>query len=417
MITIHCSNPICGKSFFFDETKFPDAKKVQCPHCKTIQDLKPGGGKEQEEAFFEEPAKPAPAPVAPGPAESFSAPESGKEDFFSESTPEPRQPTAPVAEEPTGPSRLLLFVLLPALVIVAGVLAYIFWPPLKPEPLPQLPAFEAGISAGTMLVTAGDSVSVSITTTPFPDTGLLVRLFAGGRLLSENTDGSFSVDTLLQTPGQAELSFWIEVFRAADNATVRDTASLTIEVKEKEEKKEDEPAVPSNKEITRFDLRRKASRAKWFAEYRNKDAVAMTFGTPLKKSGDFYGEVKLATNVAMEDGQARNGIEIIPGDKEGSKVIGEYRITELPNNPVFKAYLGFTNDSGSNGEVVLEIRGQLQDDSYKILGVRSKKKSGSLVLLEYPIAPYDIKKIRIDVISKKRGQNKVVLVNPMIDGR
>lgn len=417
MITIQCSNPICGKSFLFDETKFPDARKVQCPHCKTIQDLKiEDGDKGQEEAFFEKPAKPAPAPVVSSPIESFSAPKPQKEDFFTETPPEPRQQTILVAEEPRKPNRLLLLVVLPVLVVLAGLLAYLFWPDPEPTPLQPLPAFEAGISASAMQITEGDTVSVSITVTPLPDSGLLVRLSEGDRQLTENTTGSFTIDTPLQTPGKVELSFWIEVFRVADSATVRDTASVAIEVLEKKAVVNDQPEVTSH-EVTRFDLRRKASRAKWLAEYRNKSAVVMAFGAPLKKSGDFYGEAKIATNVKMEDGGTKNGIEIIPGDKEGSKVTGEFEIADLPKNPVFKAHLGFANDSESNGEAVIEIRGQLQDGSYKILGVRSKRKNGSLVLLEYPIAPYDIRKIRIDVISKKRGQNKVVLVNPMIAQR
>lgn len=413
MITIHCSNPICGKSFLFDETKFPDAKKVQCPHCKTIQKLNAGGAEEQEEAFFEEPVKPAPAPVKPEPAVPLSAKESGQEDFFPETPAElPKQPV-PVSEEPARSGKTLVVLLLSALVIVIAVLAYLFSPEPKPAPLQPLPAFEAGISAEVTQITQGDPISLAIATTPLPDSGLLVRLFSGDRQLAENTSGVFSVDTILQEAGQVTLSFWIEVFRTADGASIRDTALVAIEVLEKENIGEENPVSPPA-EVTRFDLRRKASRANWSAEYRSRDAVALPFGTPLTQSGDFYGEAKVATNVKMEDGGARNGIEIIPGDKVESRVIGEYVITDMPVNPVFKAYLGFTNDSESNGEVVVEIRGQLRDGAYKILGVRSKKKNGSLVLLEYPIAPYEIRKIRIDVISKKRGQNKIVLVNPMI---
>lgn len=54
MIKINCSNPICGKSFHYDETKFPNAKKVKCPHCQTVQPLDFGNGNEQKDAAAEE---------------------------------------------------------------------------------------------------------------------------------------------------------------------------------------------------------------------------------------------------------------------------------------------------------------------------------------------------------------------------
>ncbi|MBK8492207.1 MAG: hypothetical protein IPL49_15320 [Saprospirales bacterium] len=74
MITINCSNPICGKSFLYDETKFPGAKKVQCPHCKTIQELNAGEEEVAETPFFEEPKEQEPAPSRPEPVATFTAP-------------------------------------------------------------------------------------------------------------------------------------------------------------------------------------------------------------------------------------------------------------------------------------------------------------------------------------------------------
>ncbi|MBK8492205.1 MAG: hypothetical protein IPL49_15310 [Saprospirales bacterium] len=138
---------------------------------------------------------------------------------------------------------------------------------------------------------------------------------------------------------------------------------------------------------------------------------------PLKISGDYYGEVNTATAVKLEDGSTKNGIELVPGEKAASRVYGEFAISEMPGNPVFTAYLGFRNakESGSvEGEVTCEIKVQKKDGTYKMLGIKSKKYNGKLLKLEYPIDPVDTRKIRIDIISKKKGKNKVVLVNPLI---
>ncbi|MBK7407688.1 MAG: hypothetical protein IPJ40_06155 [Saprospirales bacterium] len=56
----------------------------------------------------------------------------------------------------------------------------------------------------------------------------------------------------------------------------------------------------------------------------------------MKISNDFYGQVNITTNVLMEDGSKKNGIEIIPGEKATSRVYAEYPISEMPKNPVFR---------------------------------------------------------------------------------
>jgi len=40
MKKVQCDNQICGNSFFFDEQKNPNTKKVRCPKCKGITELK-----------------------------------------------------------------------------------------------------------------------------------------------------------------------------------------------------------------------------------------------------------------------------------------------------------------------------------------------------------------------------------------
>lgn len=39
MIKVLCNNPICGKEFYFDEDKIPEAIKIQCQFCKKLQEL------------------------------------------------------------------------------------------------------------------------------------------------------------------------------------------------------------------------------------------------------------------------------------------------------------------------------------------------------------------------------------------
>lgn len=39
MLKIICNNGVCGASFFFNEEKNPNAKKVMCPKCKSVQPL------------------------------------------------------------------------------------------------------------------------------------------------------------------------------------------------------------------------------------------------------------------------------------------------------------------------------------------------------------------------------------------
>ncbi|MCB0657847.1 MAG: FHA domain-containing protein [Saprospiraceae bacterium] len=39
MIKIQCENPVCGATFFYNETKQPGATKVRCPKCKSVQKI------------------------------------------------------------------------------------------------------------------------------------------------------------------------------------------------------------------------------------------------------------------------------------------------------------------------------------------------------------------------------------------
>ena len=142
MITITCSNPICGKSFLYDEEKFPGAKKVQCPYCKTIQGLAVEEPAVEETPFFEEPSEPEPAPEPPpsepAPVKSAAAPAGKKEDFFTgvSKTPQAESPPpAQVTDEPKRSKKWLLII--PFLIVFTGVLLYFLWPsPPSPSTSP-----------------------------------------------------------------------------------------------------------------------------------------------------------------------------------------------------------------------------------------------------------------------------------------
>jgi pSer/pThr/pTyr-binding forkhead associated (FHA) protein len=108
-----CSNPVCEKTFNFDEQKFPNAKKVKCPHCQTTQPLALSSPDKKEDEWdniiSRQPPQPA-TPVAPpqipvspprdpAPFEKHSDP--GEEDFFGrQDAPRPR-PSAPPGPNPT----------------------------------------------------------------------------------------------------------------------------------------------------------------------------------------------------------------------------------------------------------------------------------------------------------------------------
>ncbi len=109
MINVICSNPICGKSFMYDEEKFPNAKKVQCPHCKTLQALaeksadddwfKPQPPKEEQK-----PTKPVPSPEKEPPAPvRRSKPEKVEEDFDVAPSKKESRGTAPQVARPLDP--------------------------------------------------------------------------------------------------------------------------------------------------------------------------------------------------------------------------------------------------------------------------------------------------------------------------
>lgn len=421
MITITCSNPICGKSFLYDETKFPNAKKVQCPHCKTIQDLMVN---EEETPFFEEPEEkeafipvPEPKPAKPDPVEPFSAPSSKKEDFFSEVEPGPQQP-ATIAEEPKKNNRWLWAIPLILILAIIGYFLIPSKPPMEPPvALSPLPAFKVAVSGGEQSLRPGDELSLAIAVSPSPDSGTVVRFYSGNVMLEENDEGFLTLDTAFSESGTKELLIWIEAFRMADSSFVRDTAVFSQVVSGGIQPPNGNGTPP----VTRIDLRRKANRANWFANFvGDQEARELSLNTPLKISNKLYGRVNIATSLLLENGEKRNGIEIIPGEKSASRVFAEYSISEMPENPVFSADLGFRDAGESNtvkGEVTFEIRAQMPDGSYRSLGLQSKKYDQRLLHLEYPIIPQNTRKIRIDIISKKNGKNKVVLVNPQIAKR
>ena len=413
MITITCSNPICGKSFLYDETKFPGAKKVQCPHCKTIQDLHIEEEK-AEPSFFEEPKKQEPEALPPEQNESFVAPTQKREDFYSapEHQPEkPEQPAPKVAEEPQ--KSKVWFYLIPVLVVLGVVLVYLLWPknPGAAEIQAALPDFKVSLDDGVDSIPVGVPLALSLLVTPQPDSGITLRYFEGDRQLAENESGTLALDTSFSEAGDKTLTFWIEAFRDADGSAVRDTVSFTVNVQE-------EKPDPEDPEI---DLRSLSPGARWFVEFRGEEAPrSLEFGTPLELSGNYYGFVNKVRGVKMEDGSSKKGIEFIPGEKATSRVYGIFDVGKMSSRPIFKAYLGFREAGGRkmlDGEVTCEIALQLNDGSFINLGIKSKEYDGKLVKMEFPIEPKiagKVDKVRIDIISKKNGKNKVILVDPRI---
>ena len=111
MIKIICSNPVCGLQFHFDQERFPNAKKVKCPHCDTIQPVtggpmpEPAGREEPDNDWFKK-----------GPTPDISTPHAKEEpdwkddgggvanDDFSFSTPKPQQKPNP-GPRPETPQR------------------------------------------------------------------------------------------------------------------------------------------------------------------------------------------------------------------------------------------------------------------------------------------------------------------------
>lgn len=414
MITIHCSNPICGKSFLYDEEKFPGAKKVQCPYCKTIQDLAAGeeGKKEpEEETFFEEPKKTAPAappePARPKEVESFAPPVEEKgEDFSSaggEATP------AQVASEPKKLNPWLIIV--PVLVVAAVVLAILFWPS-KPEPLPPLPGFQLTVASDQQEVETGEAVTLAFTVAPTPDSGLVVRYFAGEKELP-----AASLDTSFSEEGEKRMTFFLQVERPGGGASVRDTAEWVLQVIPPAA----EPEKKEKGEI-RIDLTRLASKADWTAVYPKNppEAQPLKWGEPLKMSGDFYGEVKRVSKVKMENGETASGLELATGDKRNARIYGEFKVGKLPREPRFSAWLGYreAKDSGTEkGEVIVEFSIQLKDGTIKKIGEKSKKYNERFTELKFLIDPQDapkVKTVRLDLVGNKRGVQRVVLMNPRI---
>lgn len=411
MITIHCSNPICGKSFLYDEEKFPGAKKVQCPYCKTIQDLVTGEEEVKEEAFFEAPQKtepiPPPEPSKPQQVESFAPPAEEKGEDFSSAGGE--APPAQVAPEPKKLNPWLIIV--PVLVVAAVVLAILFWPS-KPEPLPPLPNYQMTVVSDQQKVETGEAVTFAFTVAPTPDSGLVVRYFAGEKELP-----GASWDTSFSEEGEQRITFFLQVERPGGEASMRDTVSWVLQVI---------PPAPGpgkkEKDEIVIDFSRLASRADWTAVYPKNppEALPLKWGEPLTKSGDFYGEVKRVSKVKMENGKTASGLEIATGDKRNARIYGEFKVGKLPAKPEFSAWLGYRDakDSGTEkGEVIFEFSIQLKDGTVKKIGEKSKKYNERFTELEFFIDPKDVpnvKIVRLDLVGNKRSVQRVVLMNPRI---
>lgn len=112
MIKIICSNPVCGLQFHFDQERFPNAKKVKCPHCDTIQ---PISGGPMPERSMEEPEsdwfKKGPTPDISTPhareepdwKEEDSSP--GNDDFSFSAPSAPKQSRPDQGPRPVNPQR------------------------------------------------------------------------------------------------------------------------------------------------------------------------------------------------------------------------------------------------------------------------------------------------------------------------
>jgi hypothetical protein len=419
MITIHCSNPICGKSFLYDEEKFPGAKKVQCPYCKTIQDLVPGveEAKEEpeEETFFEEPKKttpvPPPEPAKPKEVESFAPPVEEKGEDFSSAGGE--APPTQVASEPKKLNPWLIIV--PVLVVAAVVLAIVLWPSktensITEDTLAPMPGYQLTVVSDNDDVEVGDEVTFSFSIAPLPDSGMAVRYFAGETEVADEVDGEVSWNASFSEEGEKELVFFAEVLRLADSALVSDTDTLTIKV----EKRGIDPIV--------IDIYRQAHTASWTAVYPKNPPVALPlkWKEPLEKSGDFYGQVQRVRSVKMENGKTASGVEIATGDKRNARIYGEFKVSKLPAKPEFSAWLGYRDakDSGTEkGEVIFEFSIQFKDGTIKKIGEKSKKYNERFTELEFFIDPKDapnVKIVRLDLIGNKRSVQRVVLMNPRI---
>ncbi|MBK8492206.1 MAG: hypothetical protein IPL49_15315 [Saprospirales bacterium] len=133
--------------------------------------------------------------------------------------------------------------------------------------------YKISLSSDKQQVKPGEPVSLSILTTPSPDSGIVVRLFEEDTKLTENENGNLTLDTAFNEAGEKILTFWMEAFRLEDSSLVRDTASIAIDVIK------DQAEVETPAEVTRIDLRRKAQRAKWFAEFANTQAAkSLSYG-------------------------------------------------------------------------------------------------------------------------------------------
>lgn len=121
MKKLTCSNPVCGKTFNFDELKFPKAKQVQCPHCKTLQPLDgaqaPPPTDDEWDKIISRPSpppmqrvEPPKVPVSPSRSvESFEdRSEPGKEEFFARSDTKPRPAPPPPASQKGQPGWLVI---------------------------------------------------------------------------------------------------------------------------------------------------------------------------------------------------------------------------------------------------------------------------------------------------------------------
>ena len=120
MITIVCSNRICGTKFRYDEARYPGAQQVQCPACKTLLPLKPPANKPEEEHMDDWFKMPPPVPP-----QQPNPPKSGDSDYDDWS---PR-PAAPVPPPPS----------------------YDDWQPRPPAPRPAPPP-QMGTEAGWLVV-------------------------------------------------------------------------------------------------------------------------------------------------------------------------------------------------------------------------------------------------------------------------